>query len=423
MIKTKKSGYSRGERTYQTAVSEGNYNSYIANLWGKFHNTRLYWEDQVTRFALLGPVSEMVDRRKKMASTLRILDLGCGSGQGFDNLTRMERDHLSLQEYHDWLVDEDDLYYFGVDLSPAMIEQGKKNYADRSNVRFDLADLNEGLGPIQKEDPFDIYYSSYGSLSHLERSNLVTLLTDVANHGKNGSLVVLDLLGRYSLEWPCYWNAETEKEKFAPYTMSYLYLGNPEAMSQAEHFPIRYWGGEEIPQLVTEINSKSKRGRFQVDVQVDRSILMGRHSDTQEFNPDIPPVRSGINKLLEDHMRTNLLDLMIDPMIVPEGSKFTEFYRQYIDCWNTLIKFTQRRVENALRLTEVKGWSKFPAPLQFALMSIDRVINDVNWMGFGDPRANILEPQLAYTFQSLERNLQKGLGCGHGLLVVLRLEK
>jgi hypothetical protein len=33
----------------------------------------------------------------------------------------------------------------------------------------------------------------------------------------------------------------------------------------------------------------------------------------------------------------------------------------------------------------------------------------------------VVEPQLAYVLQRLEYSLQKGLGCGHGLLAVLRI--
>jgi hypothetical protein len=72
---------------------------------------------------------------------------------------------------------------------------------------------------------------------------------------------------------------------------------------------------------------------------------------------------------------------------------------------------------------ELKGWPDFSAPLQFALMTIDRVINDTEWMWSGDPRANIIEPQLGYALRNLEADLQRGLGCGHGLLVMLKIEK
>jgi hypothetical protein len=56
-------------------------------------------------------------------------------------------------------------------------------------------------------------------------------------------------------------------------------------------------------------------------------------------------------------------------------------------------------------------------------MTVDRVINDTGWMWSGDPRANVIEPQLGYALRSLEASLQQGLGCGHGLLAILKITK
>ena len=70
-------------------------------------------------------------------------------------------------------------------------------------------------------------------------------------------------------------------------------------------------------------------------------------------------------------------------------------------------------------LVEMNGWREFPAPLQMALVTLDRVIDSVAWMDAGDVRANFIEPQLAYVLQRMLYHLQEGLGCGHGLVAVL----
>jgi hypothetical protein len=44
-------------------------------------------------------------------------------------------------------------------------------------------------------------------------------------------------------------------------------------------------------------------------------------------------------------------------------------------------------------------------------------------MGYGEPRANIIEPQLGYALRSLEINMQQGIGCGHGLVAFLKITK
>ncbi|MGP0128495.1 MAG: hypothetical protein ACTMUB_04270 [cyanobacterium endosymbiont of Rhopalodia musculus] len=82
-----------------------------------------------------------------------------------------------------------------------MVEKEQVLFADHPHVRFKQADLSEGLGDLKiTEAPFALYFSSYGSLSHLARKDLVHLLQDICHQGRHGSLVVMDLIGRYSIE-------------------------------------------------------------------------------------------------------------------------------------------------------------------------------------------------------------------------------
>jgi len=90
--------------------------------------------------------------------------------------------------------------------------------------------------------------------------------------------------------------------------------------------------------------------------------------------------------------------------------------------WNCVIDFTMERLRGQrIDLVELDGWREFPSALQVALMTMDRVIDSVAWIDLGDVRANIVEPQLAYTLRRLEHTLQPGSGCGHGLIAVLRV--
>jgi len=406
-----------GDDTYRRAVAAGSYSVYQGNLSGKFDNVRLYWEDQFTRRILLKPICGLLERRRK---PLRVLDLGCGSGQGYEILLRLERDTLNLTARHDWILKEGDIDYTGVDLCEAMVAQGRHNYGDNAQVRFGQQDLNEGLGRHAREAPFDLYFSSYGSLSHLTREPLVNLLAEAVRHGHSGSLVVLDLVGRYSIEWPQYWSTGTEEEKYRDYSMNYLHLGDPEAMAKAEHFPLRFWSGEEIPELLSEAEARAGRRLRAVEV-ADRSLLIGRHVDTRHFNPKLHPWRGVVNSLLEDDRRTDLKALLVPENAIPAGGPVTAFLREFIRCWNFLIEFTRRQTEKPQTLADIEDWSSLPAPLQFALMSVDRVIGNVGWMHFGDPRANIIEKQLAYLLRGLERRMQQGLGAGHGLVVVAEI--
>ncbi|MEM8779254.1 MAG: class I SAM-dependent methyltransferase [Cyanobacteria bacterium P01_G01_bin.49] len=413
-----------GFKTYTQAVKEGKYDLYVGNLFGKYDNVRTYWEDQLTRIVLRPFLREMVENQRSRHQGVRIVDLGCGAGQGYDILTKIDYNDLDLGLQHKRVLPTDDLSLFlGLDISQAMVEKGQALFSNSPFVQFKQADLSEGLGEIKKtESPFDLYFSSYGSLSHLARKDLVNLLQDICHHGKDDSLVVMDLIGRYSIEWPDFWSAKSEAEKVRQYNMGYLYSESVRQTTEIESFPIRFWAGKEVKELAQEISSKTGV-KLEVVKLVDRSILVGRHTDTRAFNPKLKPTRRLINSLHEDYMRTNLEDLMLDASIFPEHEFITPLLHELINCWNILLEFTQRRLRHNFSLPEVRGWDEFPKPLQFALMTIDRVIADVGWMWYGDPRANIIEPQLGYALRTLEYEMQQGWGCGHGLIVVLQVKK
>jgi SAM-dependent methyltransferase len=413
-----------GEKTYTQAVQEGKYDLYVGNLSGKYDNIRTYWEDQLTRIALRPFLRELVERRRQQNRGLRIVDLGCGSGQGYEIVTKIDNRDLNLGLQHKRVLPKDDIdLYLGLDISQAMVEKGKALFRNKPHIKFAQQDLREGLGKHKSQEPaFDVYYSSYGSLSHLSREGLVSLLGDICEHSVDGSIVVLDLIGRNSIEWPDFWSAKTEVEKVREYTMSYLYPESERKHRDIEKFPIRFWTGEEVQELAKEL-SQDTGVEVEIAKLMDRSILVGRHVDTKEYNSQIKPLRSLCNSLHEDYFRTDLQQLLIDPNIIPDHPQVSPFLRHLVESWNILVEFCRHRLFHNISLTELERWDEFPKSLQFALMTMDRVIADVGWMWYGDPRANIIEPQLGYALRTLEYEMQQGMGCGHGLVAILKIKK
>lgn len=409
----------RAHQNYAKAVSVGGYDAFLGGLRGKHDNVRVFWEDQNRRRAMRPPLA----RLKRLAGDfpLRVLDLGCGAGQGIELLARIERNPRSLEFQHDWILPESEMSYVGVDLSPEMVAKGREVYRGRKNLRFEVGDLNEGLGALRREAPFDVYYSSYGSFSHLSAERLSALLTDIFRHARPGAVVVLDLNARYSIEWPGYWMARSERGKTRDYTMNYLYLGDEAGMRGAEHFPLRFWTGEEVRDLVEGAARKAGTDA-DLGTLMDCSILVGRHVDTGEYNPKVKPWRSLVNSLHQDFSRTSLTALLIDPDVAGTHRVASPFLKTLIEAWNTLVRFTRERLKGPVTLFDRPGWSDYPACLQFALMGMDRVITDAQWMHYGDPRANFVEPQLGYMLRSLEVSLQQGLGCGHALVAVIEVK-
>ena len=411
-----------GAWTYSETVARGLYDRGRRGLFGKHDNVRVHWEDEQTRDLLRPFVRARLAACEAMGRGLRVLDLGCGSGQGYDLLTQISRDDLGFGDVQGYVAGPADLQlYFGIDLSTSMVRQGRANFRGHANVRFEEADLRDDLGAAARESPFDIYFSSYGALSHLSAHDLEARLVQVARHAGPGAVVVLDLVGRFSLEWPAYWQASTESEKVRPYSMSYLFGDEERARGGIETFPLRFWTGREVRALCSKVSADAGKA-VRVRELFDRSIFVGRHVDTREYGSRLPPLRRLVNRLFEHNVRTPLEQLVIDYEPIPEAGRLNEALGRLSHAWNTAIEFAHARLGGVrVELVEMEGWREFPAPLQAALVALDRVIDGAMWVPAGDARANVIEPQLAYILQRMQRHLQEGLGCGHGLVAVLSI--
>ena len=411
-----------GTRTYSNTVARGLYDRPIGGLRGKHDNVRIYWEDRITRLTM-GPFVGEADRiARSQGRKVRVLDLGCGAGQGHELLTQIDERGLNVEDETRFVLPADRIGLFlGVDLSQVMVEQGRRNYAEHPGVRFEQADLREGLAAVASEPAFDIYTSSYGSLSHLDGAGLAYCLRDVVRHARPGAVAILDLVGRYSPEWPGYWHTTGNSSDMRPYSMSYLYERAERESGDVERFALWFWTGEEIRDLCAELSAAA-------DVTVepaailDRSIFVGRHVDTREFGCRLPRLRSLVNRLYERDLRTPLKELRVEHRLASSNETVEEFFRSLTDSWNRVIDFTiGRLVSGRIDLASLGGWDDFPRALQHALMTMDRVVDSASAIDVGDTRANIIEPQLADVLQRLECSMQKGLGCGHGLMAVLRI--
>lgn len=411
-----------GERTYAESVARGFYGKNVRGLFGKYDNVRAYWEDELTRVALRPLVRARTEACQAEGRGVRILDLGCGTGQGYELLTRIDQSDLDLLEEHRYVLPPERIeLYLGIDLNEAMVIQGQENYHGASNVRFGQGDLRQGLGAILSEKPFDIYFSSYGALSHLGRQALLRCLGGILRHAEPGALIVLDLVGRYSPEWPGYWSAQTEAEKVRPYSMSYLYPEAERHNGRIERFPMRFWSGDEIHALCADLQKEHSVPIRALEL-LDRSIFVGRHVDTGEYGTCLPPLRSLVNQLYEQHVRTKLERMRVSYCPVDGADELNQFFTKVAGCWNVLIDFTLERLRGTrVSLVEMKGWRAYPAPLQMALVTLDRIIDSVAWLDVGDVRANLIEPQLAYILCRMQHQLQEGRGCGHGLVAVLKI--
>ena len=222
------------EGKYTEAVSQGHYDLYRGGLSGKHDNVRIYWEDQMRGIVFRPYLCALVERKKKAGGKVRIADIGAGTGESLRLLTswiRSDADRglhqVKILPYE--IIDA----YMGCDLNKAMVAHGNRSYAKRSNVIFRRGDFSKGF-PFKDEQPFDIYFSLYGSFSHIDDQAMEHLLTEIVEHAGKHALIVGDWLGRHSIEWPCYWDESVDG--MLDYSMSWL-PSVGESTDEPGHFP------------------------------------------------------------------------------------------------------------------------------------------------------------------------------------------
>ena len=409
-----------GNAVYADAVSHGHYDLYRGGLSGKHDNVRRYWEDRIRGIMMRSHLQNLVDRKRKEGQKVRVCDLGAGTGEGFRLLTSWIREEANLRLNQARVLPQDMIdVYVGCDLSEAMVAQGNANFEDRSNVVFRQGDFSQGF-PLRDEEPFDLYFCSYGSLSHVNDQALAELLGEMVEHAGRRALIVGEWLGRHSIEWPCYW--DEAGGEMLDYSMSWLPSSAGGTTDDPEHFPMRLWLGEEIRSLV-QSTAHQTGAKVRILELYDCSMFVGRHVDTNEYNDWLRPTRAAVNRLHEPNIRTDLQTLKVDVLPVPGREELHSHFATLQFCWNTLVDYCERRLERRSHPVRMKNWRSFPPALQIAVMMLDRVIDAVAWMRMGDPRANIIDPQLGYGLRSLELEFQTGAGRGHGLVGIFDVRK
>jgi len=116
-------------------------------LLGKYDNVRRFWEDQATVRFLATAFRDLLTDWKGRNHRVRILDLGCGSGDGLELLTRVPqaRDASSAESGTALPVDliED---YVGLDLNEDLICQAEACHGDHRGHRR----ARPGQGPLHR---------------------------------------------------------------------------------------------------------------------------------------------------------------------------------------------------------------------------------------------------------------------------------
>ncbi len=413
---------------YDQAARSGMYEK-PKGLLGKYDNVRRFWEDQVTARMLAPSFRAVVAKKTAMGKRVRILDLGCGSGDGLELMTRIPRDsvHWSADSKSALpleLIEE----YLGLDINQDLIRQAEACHGQGANIRFIQGDLSEGL-PERATGcpPFDIYFAGYGTLSHFHDNQAAHILADIAAHAADKAIFVGDWLGRYSYEWQDLWENQKDQEYFMDYRISYIYPEEERAQKEVSSFPLRLMTKDEIMEIVQEAASSS--GTEIVPLTFfNRSVFVGRHMDTGDYNRHCPKLRATVNSLFEQGCRTDLDSLIVDYVPAQGFDELNGFYSRFFQTCNHLVNYTK-----ALLTAHDSGKPAGPSapsfsggspdPLGQALDTMRCFVDSLHSIDCCDVRANFVEPMLGYQLRALEMALQPCSGTGHGLIGVFEIRK
>ncbi len=416
---------------YTEAVKSGLY-AKKSGLVGKYDNVRKYWEDEITRSFLYPYLLKLIEYKHEKMQRLRILDLGCGSADGFELLTGVRFRDANLHDREvDLLTPEILGLYLGIDLNQDLLDQAREIYGYNPKIQFDIGDFTQGLPEACCGEPFDLYFSSYGTSSHHNQNDtLIQLLAEIAERTEEYSIVVCDWIGRYSYEWQTLWSNDYSDIMNMDYVVSYIYEKEEREARREElqHLNLRLMSREEAEGIVKEAEKESGV-KISSSFYYDRSIFTGRHMDTGDYNPQAQPIRLAVNSLHEMNTRTDFSNLIIN-YVPKKGFDFINENFEYLQmAWNTLVQYTGHLVEAYDEKQEefVNSPADVPAsypPIMKSLMlRMRRIVEGVGWLTTGQPRENIIEMQLGYALRNLVMALQKGQGCAHGFVGIFEIDK
>ncbi len=405
---------------YSQAVESGKYER-NQRLLGKYDNVRLYWEDELTRTILRPELLRLLQTGDRDQDFLRILDLGCGSGDGYELLLHTLFADPPMDESNPTFFTEASLdLYKGIELNQDLLDQNEERWGHNPKMECVRGDFSQGLPIDSNDQSFHIYLTTYGTLSHLTEPETVRLFQEILDHAENGALVVGDWLGRYSYEWQELWEVDCSSEQWMDYLISYIYTPEERSQQALDSLRLRLLSPEEIHRITEQVNTIPGKSLNLINLY-DRSVFVGRHMDTGDYNHRLSPKRKVINSLFQRDRRTPLDDLLITYNPHPEFTRINEFFKEFHQGWNTLIEFTQELCRPGPH--SIPSENSLPVSLQQAADSLATIIQHSNAFPFDDVRANVLEPQLALALRNLEFQMQEGLGAAHGLVGIFRVEK
>ncbi len=374
----------------------------------RYDPVKIQWEDKICQDHYREMVKNVIENGEK----LRILDLGCGIGYGYHLLSNILEEDTPIWEDDRKLLDENDIeYYVGLDLSPEMVSIANDKCDDNEKATILQRDILRDEYP---EKPFNIYFSSGVPFSHFDDHKFELLLEKIFDHIKSfgrSAFFVADVLGKYSVEWQSFWASPP----YHVYNMSFFSDGKDK-----EPVYMRFWG-EELNEFV--VKTAQKVGvKAELFDTFDRSVFIGRHTGTADFNPNLKKMRPMVNKLFYPLERTSLQDMFIDYTYEGAPENVRSCCEKITCYWNYTLATACSYLD-----IHIPDWFEnkrraIPKSLKEDLEHLGQIVeNKELYRHTDDFRADVFEPSLGYILRNIERDCSEGLGMAHTLVSIFEV--
>lgn len=250
------------------------------------------WERPQFRRLLSNALTFVLHHRVD-SEPLQVTDIGAGAGEGYGAVVdALEGTPAAAQ-----------IRYRALDRSDAMLEVARQRLGETtcSFVQADMVEFDFSNAPS------DVFLSVGVPFSHLTPSELQRVLTNImvtVAGNPNGAVVILDVLGRYSLEW-----LPLARDMRREYTMSFF--ADTAVPPTVE---MTFYSQEDLEGVIDASCPDALRARIDGVEFWDRSVFVGRHTSTGVYNPSLPRLRPLINELASTSPPSEYLEQLIIPI-------------------------------------------------------------------------------------------------------------
>ena len=193
-----------------------------------------------------------------------------------------------------------------------------------------------------------------------------------------------------------------------------------------EWFNVCFWSIEELKKSLKNA-AKNAGVTIGKSYFLDRSIFVGRHMDTGLLSTKPMPLRYQVNRLLDQGFRADISQLKLDFSHLDEykdvNPKVWERISDYQRQWNRLVYLLE-----ALNVQDDIKVKSFIENTDIELMSDE--LKFITWLFRNADRfpvvdfwASIIGPQVGVILRNIEMSYAEGVGCGHGLVFSVEIQK